>query len=95
MTIKVQILTPCEACDGDAYLPVGEAVSNTGEKYMRYEPCKQCEGSGNRARWISLRDFAEMLEAVMSTDPMEPDLLALSQEKFVSQYQESREAAGA
>ena len=37
MIVKVQILTQCEDCEGEAYLPAGEADSNTGETYMRYE----------------------------------------------------------
>jgi hypothetical protein len=49
--VKVQILTRCEACDGEAYVPVGEAISTKGEPYTRYEPCAQCQGSGNQL-WV-------------------------------------------
>ncbi len=43
--IKVHILDRCKHCDRQAYLPIGEAESYTGEKYMQYEPCPQCQGS--------------------------------------------------
>jgi hypothetical protein len=36
--IKVQILILCEHCDGDAYVPVGEATSSTGEPYINHIP---------------------------------------------------------
>ncbi len=35
--VKVQILDRFEHCEGEAYLPVGEAKSYTGERYTRYE----------------------------------------------------------
>jgi hypothetical protein len=44
--IKVQVLTTCDFCEGDAYLPDGEAESYSGEKYTRYKPCPYCDGSG-------------------------------------------------
>ena len=89
--IKVQILTQCEDCEGEAYLPVGEAESNNGETYMRYEPCSKCHGRGNQAKWISLREFADLLERANS---FEPDYAALALEQPTSQYQDSRDAAG-
>ena len=89
--IKVNILTRCEHCDGDCYLPVGEAESYTGERYMRYEPCEACNGVGRQARWVSLREFADLLERAVT---FEPDYLALAQQKPVGQYQDSRDAAG-
>ena len=46
--IKVRILDRCEFCDGEAY--------------DRYRPCSMCHGSGNRAKWVSLREFADLLE---------------------------------
>jgi hypothetical protein len=55
--IKVQILDRCSHCDGEAYLPVAEAESYTGERYTRYEPCTQCQGSGKQIRWVSLKEF--------------------------------------
>ena len=60
--IKIQILTHCEYCGGKAYLPAGEAVSNSGERYQRYVPCAQCEGSGRGTKWISLQDFIPLLK---------------------------------
>ena len=32
--IKVNILDKCEFCDGEAYVPIGEAVSADGERYI-------------------------------------------------------------
>jgi hypothetical protein len=55
--IKVQILIPCEHCQGDAYMPVGEAISSTGEPYIRYLPCPACQGSGMQPKWVPLSEF--------------------------------------
>ena len=52
--VKIQILTQCQCCKGEAYLPVEEAVSYTGEVYMRYRPCTAFQGSGKQTRWVSL-----------------------------------------
>ena len=91
MIVKIQILTQCEDCEGEAYLPAGEADSNTGETYMRYEPCSKCQGSARQTKWVSLREFADLLERANS---FEPDYAALAQEQPTSQYQDSRDAAG-
>ena len=89
--IKVQILTTCDFCEGDAYLPDGEAESYTGEKYTRYKPCPCCDGSGKRTKWIDLKAFAELLE---KANAFEPDYQELSQHKPITQYQDSCDAAG-
>ena len=60
--IKVRILDRCEFCDGEAYIFDCEDVDSRGETYDRYQPCEMCHGSGNRARWVSLREFADLLE---------------------------------
>ena len=59
---KVHILTPCEHCQGEAYLPLGEIESYAGEPYTHYQPCPQCEGSGNQVRWVTLEEFAALLQ---------------------------------
>ena len=41
---KVHILTTCAACNGQAYVPIGEAEDYKGRKYTRYRPCPGCEG---------------------------------------------------
>ena len=89
--IKVQILTRCEHCEGKAYLPAGEAESYTGKTYMRYEPCPQCQGSGKQTQWVSLREFANLLERAVS---FEQDYLELASHKPVCQNADSCEAAG-
>ena len=89
--IKVHILDRCGHCEGAAYLPIGEATSYTGEKYMQYEPCPQCHRSGKHAKWISLKEFAELLDRAIS---LEPDYEELASHKPISQYQDSRECAG-
>ena len=73
MEIKVQILTPCEACHGAAYLPLGEAISPAGEHYLRYAPCSICSGSGRQTRWIGLEQFALLLAEVdaAGSNPLE------------------------
>lgn len=54
--IEIQIQTYCQHCDGQAYLPIGEAESYAGEQYMQYEPCYQCHGpSAPRAPPIAPR----------------------------------------
>jgi len=58
---KIPILTTCQACSGQAYVPVGEEVSPTGTKYIRHRPCFGCQGSGNQIRWVTLADFIQML----------------------------------
>ena len=89
--IKVHILTTCEHCGGEAYLPIGEAESYTGEKYTKYRPCPQCQGSGRQSKWIDLRAFADLLEKATA---LEPDYQELALRNPVSQYQDSRDAAG-
>ena len=59
--VKVQVLTKCEHCNGEAYLPMGEAEDSQGRTYTRYVPCPMCEGSGNEPKWISLDDFAKLV----------------------------------
>jgi hypothetical protein len=44
--MKVQIRTTCSFCEGQAYLPVREAVSCTGERYTQHRRCAYCLGSG-------------------------------------------------
>jgi DnaJ-class molecular chaperone len=60
--LKVHILSLCSYCNGEAYMPMGEAEDCQGHKYTRYIPCPQCEGSGNEAKWVSLEDFAKLLQ---------------------------------
>ena len=89
--IKVQILDRCEHCNGEAYLPVGEAKSYSGEQYTRYEPCTQCQGSGKQTRWVGLQEFADLIDRAIA---FEPDYMELAQQKPVTQYRDSCEAAG-
>jgi len=94
MAIKIQVLVPCSGCNGEAYEPVGEASSYSGEKYTRFQPCPQCQGSGNQVIWVSLSDFLDLLEKVHTQDPMQPDCLELARKLPITQYADSREAAG-
>jgi len=89
--IKVRILDRCEFCDGEAYVFVCEDVDARGETFDRNRPCKMCQGTGNRAKWIVLRELSDLLERAIA---MEPDYLDLARQKPVSQYQDSRDAAG-
>jgi len=89
--IKVRILDRCEFCDGEAYIFDRQDVDARGKTYDRYRPCEMCHGSGNRAKWVSLREFSDLLERAIA---MEPDYLELAREKPVSQFQDSRDAAG-
>ena len=89
--IKVRILDRCEFCDGEAYIYDYQDVDTQGEAYDRYRPCEMCHGSGNRAKWIGLRELSDLLERAIA---MEPDYLELARQKPISQYQDSRDAAG-
>jgi len=89
--MKVRILDRCEFCDGEAYVFVCEDVDARGDTFDRYRPCEMCNGSGNRAKWVSLRDLSDLLERATS---FEPDYAALAKEQPVSQYQDSRDSAG-
>ena len=46
-----------------------------------------CHGSGNRAKWVGLRELSDLLERATT---FEPDYLELAQEQPVSQYHDSR-----
>ena len=89
--MKVRILDCCEFCDGEAYVFVCEDVDARGETFDRYRPCEMCHGSGNRAKWVGLRELSDLLERAIA---MEPDYLELARQKPISQYQDSRESAG-
>ncbi len=66
---KVQILTTCRACGGQAYLPTNEEMSTAdGRTYIRHIPCVACAGSGRETRWINLLDFVRMLNAIAMED---------------------------
>lgn len=94
MKPKVQILTICPRCDGEAYLPDEVVTCDDGQKHLTYEACWDCGGSGRQKIWIELSDLLEMLAEHYQRDPMEPDWLALSQARPVSAYLDSLEAAG-
>ena len=93
MEIKIQILDTCSTCKGQAYIPIGEEVSNTGERYLSHKPCQTCQGSGKETRWISLEQLVDLI-ANLDADPMQPDYLELARYEPTSQYVDSRDAAG-
>lgn len=62
--VKVRVLSKCQRCDGQAYLPVGEDLDSRGNKYIRHRPCPSCEGSGTKSEWVDLPDFLNLLEEV-------------------------------
>ena len=88
---KVQVLATYEDCDGEAYVFDRLDTDAGGKPYKRYKPCVGCNGTGKATQWISLSDFADLVERATS---MEPDWQMLSKQKPVSQYQDSRDAAG-
>ena len=45
---KIQILIICQACSGQAYVPVGEEVNPTGAKYIRHSPALRARPAYNR-----------------------------------------------
>jgi hypothetical protein len=62
---KIHILTICDHCNGQAFLPNGESEDYKGRKYTRFAPCPMCEGSGNQSKWLSLTDFHELLKQAL------------------------------
>ena len=93
MDIQIHILDSCSTCKGQAYIPIGEELSNTGERYLRHEPCSICQGSGKQTRWISIDQLVDLI-ARLDADPMEPDYLELARDEPTSQFVDSRDAAG-
>jgi hypothetical protein len=89
--MKVQIRVTCSFCEGEAYLPVSEIVICKGDRYTQHGRCAYCLGSGEQDKWVSLREFADLLDRATS---MEPDYQELARVKPTSQYQDSRDAAG-
>jgi len=63
--LKVHILSICSHCNGEAYLPVSEAIDCQGHKYVRHVPCPVCEGSGNEPKWIDLQNFAILMQQAL------------------------------
>ena len=89
--MKVRILDRCESCDGKAYIFDFQDFDSRGEMYDRYRPCEMCQGSGNRAKWVGLRELSDLLERAIA---MEPDYSELARGQPVSQYRDSCDAAG-
>ena len=64
---KVNILVPCSYCQGQAYLPYGEATDGNGRTYIRHVPCPICEGTGNAPKWVTLEEFAKLVRQATCT----------------------------
>ena len=94
MQPRIQILTNCPKCDGEAYLPDDLVTCEDGQIRLTYEACWNCGGSGRQKIWIELNDLLEMLADHYQCNPMEVDWLARSHRKPVSQFLDSLEAAG-
>ena len=94
MQAKVQILTDCPQCDGEAYLPAEMVTCDDGSPRLNYTPCPDCGGTGRQKLWIDLTDLLEMLAEHYVRDPMEPDWLALARQKPAGHLSASLEDAG-
>ena len=90
MKLKVIVIDRCNLCDGEAYVYAGEYKDEYEERPI-YLPCYGCKGSGEREKQVPLVEFQDLLDKANS---MEPDYKELAKEKPVSQFQDSREAAG-
>jgi DnaJ-class molecular chaperone len=66
--VKIQILITCQACNGRAYVPVGEEISCTGTKFVRHRPCFACQGSGKQTRWLDIQEFTNLLRAIAAEE---------------------------
>jgi hypothetical protein len=60
--VKVKILSKCQDCDGQAYLPSGMGIDSRGVEYQRYLPCPTCHGSGKTDKWITLHEIQKLLK---------------------------------
>ncbi len=67
--MKIQIRVTCSFCEGEAYQPVREALSCTGEQYNYHRRCAYCFGSGEQDKWVSLRGFADLLDRTIGMEP--------------------------
>ena len=88
--LKVVVFDSCEFCDGEAMVYAGEYKDEYEERPV-YVPGHMCKGSGEMEKLVTLREFQRMLDSAIE---MEPDYAELGKEKPVTQYQESRDAAG-
>lgn len=88
--LKVIVIDRCDICDGEVYVYAGEYKDGDIERPV-YQACQACKGTGEREKAISLREFADLLDRAIS---MEPDYAELAKVKPVTQFQDSREAAG-
>jgi len=88
--LKVLVIDRCEYCDGEAYVFVGEYKDEFGEHPV-YRPCTVCKGRGEMEKPISLKEFADLLDRAIEMDPVYAEL---AKAKPISQFQDSREAAG-
>jgi hypothetical protein len=67
--MKAHVITKSSFCDGEAYIFDSEDVDARGETYDRYRPCEMCHGSGNRAKWVGLRELSDLLERAIAMEP--------------------------
>lgn len=60
--VKVKILSFCQDCAGQSFLPSCMGVDSRGVEYQRYLPCPTCKGSGKTGKWITLPEFHKLLK---------------------------------
>ena len=63
-TIKVKILSKCDDCEGQAYLPSAKGTDSRGVDYQRHAPCTTCKGFGQTEKWITLKEFQILLKGL-------------------------------
>jgi hypothetical protein len=51
--MKVQILTRCDSCNGEAYIVAGVLDDFKGGTYPTYTPCPSCQGTGQHPKWLA------------------------------------------
>jgi len=56
---SVQIREQCEACGGAGTQRVGAGTGHVS--WGKRVPCPDCDGTGQRARWIPLSEFRALL----------------------------------
>jgi hypothetical protein len=89
--LKILVIDRCKFCDGEAYVFVGESEDADGVKHPVYLPCHVCKGSGETEKQVTLREFADLLERAIA---FEPNYAELAKQNPVTNYRDSRDAAG-
>ena len=88
--MKVQILDRCPHCFGESMVFVRREFDANGKSFDSYRPCYQCHGTGQKVRWVSLQEFAKLLDDALS---LEPNLAEFEAQEPTTAWEANRDAA--